>query len=143
MTPPGSDVPTAMARIRLTLETADSSPEGAAGVVRMPREGDPDVNVARMRRRAEIDMEFHSGSDRPALGMAVRVGKRLVRRSVRWYLAPMMAQQSRFNHATLDAIEQLRLRVNQLSAELERVRGAQLDASDDRLPPPAATAAPE
>jgi len=33
-----------------------------------------------------------------------------------------MEQQSRFNHATLDAIEQLRLRVNRLAMELEKDR---------------------
>ncbi len=120
-----------MARVRATLETTRRS-----GVTWVPPEGDTEVNVAGMRRRAEIDMDFLSGSDRPFLGGAVRLGKRLVRRSLRWYLAPMMAQQSRFNHATLDAIEQLRLRVNQLGAELDQLRHPDPDGTSHERPPP-------
>jgi hypothetical protein len=111
-----------MGRVKTTLDIAERSLGRARGFVRLPPEGDVRVNVARMRRRAEIDMEFLSGSDRPKLGVAVRFAKRLVRRSLRWYIGPMMAQQSRFNHATLDAIEQLRMRVNQLDAELDQLR---------------------
>lgn len=122
MTLRGTDVPTMMSRVEATLDTAAASPEGAAGVLRIRPEGDREVKVGRLRGRADIETGFHSGSDRPVVGSAVRFGKRLLRRSLRWYLEPMMEQQSRFNHATLDAIEQLRLRVNRLAMELERDR---------------------
>jgi hypothetical protein len=111
-----------MRRVKATLETAEQSPEGATGVLHLQSEGDRDVKVGRMRQRADIDLDFHSGSDRPLVGRAVRFGKRLVRRGLRWYLKPMMSQQSRFNHATLDAIEALRLRLNVLGAEVEQLR---------------------
>jgi hypothetical protein len=122
MTPRTTDVPAMMSRVEATLDAAEVSPEGATGVLRIKPEGDHQVNVARMRQRADIETDFQSGSDRPLVGPAVRFAKRLARRSLRWYLAPMMEQQSRFNHATLDAIEQLRLRVNRLTGELERAR---------------------
>lgn len=115
-------MPTMMNRVEATLDAAAASPEGATGVLRIRPEGDREVNVARMRQRADIETGFHSGSDRPVVGPAIRFAKRLVRRSLRWYLEPMMEQQSRFNHATLDAIEQLRLRVNRLATELERTQ---------------------
>jgi hypothetical protein len=122
MTPRATDVPSMMSRVEATLDAAAATPEGATGVLRIKPEGDRQINVARMRQRADIATDFHSGSDRPVVGSAVRFAKRLARRSLRWYLAPMMEQQSRFNHATLDAIEQLRMRVNRLTAELERQR---------------------
>ncbi len=122
MTQRGTDVPSMMNRVEATLETAAASPGGATGVLRIKPEGDRQVNVARLRKRADIETDFHSGSDRAVVGPAVRFAKRVARRSLRWYLAPMMEQQSRFNHATLDAIEQLRLRVNRLAAEVERQR---------------------
>lgn len=123
----GTDVPIMMSRVEATLDAADRSAQGLGGVLHVAPEGDPAVDVARMRQRAEIDVEFHSGSDRPVVGGAVRFAKRVVRRSLRWYVAPMMEQQSRINHANLDAIEQLRLRVNKLQAELDEFRQAEPD----------------
>ncbi|HUQ63922.1 MAG TPA: hypothetical protein VM121_09215 [Acidimicrobiales bacterium] len=119
-----TDVPIMMSRVEATLETAERSVHGASGVLGVDPEGDRDVAVGQIRQRADIDTAFLSGSDRPVVGTGVRLAKRLVRRSLRWYLEPMMAQQSRFNHATLDAIEQLRLRVNRLTAEVEHLRQA-------------------
>jgi hypothetical protein len=43
----------------------------------------------------------------------------VVRRGLRWYIAPIVAQQIRFNHATLEVIERLRLQNEALSAEVE------------------------
>jgi hypothetical protein len=40
---------------------------------------------------------------------------------MRWYLAPIAEQQSRFNHATLDMIEKLRLENEQLRGRLGEV----------------------
>jgi hypothetical protein len=119
-----TDVPIMMSRVAATLEAAERSAHGASGVLGVDPEGDRDVAVGQIRQRADIDTGFLSGSDRPVVGTGVRFAKRLVRRSLRWYLEPMMEQQSRFNHATLDAIEQLRLRVNRLSAEVDELRQA-------------------
>ena len=51
------------------------------------------------------------------IGPAIRFAKRLVRRSLRWYVAPIMEQQTRFNHSLLDMLERLRLENEKLRSE--------------------------
>lgn len=104
-----------MARVSATLDEAQRAPDPSRRVLEPAPEGDPDVNVGRLRHLAAVETDFPFGSDRPLVGGAVRLGKRAVRRALRWYVAPMMEQQSRFNHATLDLIERLRRRVARLS----------------------------
>jgi len=77
-------------------------------------EGDTEINVAMLRRNADIRVEFPPGSGRPVVGPAVRMAKRALRRAVSWYVTPMMEQQSSLNHALLDSIESLRLRLEPL-----------------------------
>jgi len=95
---------------------------------------DPDVfGTESLRPGATILTEFHSGSDRPAIGPAIRTAKRVVRRGLRWYVGRMMDQQSRFNHRLVDVIEQLTVRHERLLAEvteLERVVREQADEID-------------
>lgn len=110
-----ADVPDVMARVAAALDDAERAPTGAGGVLVPVPEGDPEVNVGRLRHLAEVEVEFPSGSDRPFVGAAVRLTKRAVRRGLRWYIGPIVEQQSRFNHATLDLIERLRLRVTRTS----------------------------
>jgi len=107
----GTDVPAVMARVEASLEEAAGSPQGLSGVIHLRPEGDREVNVGRLRHLADIDVDLPSGSDRPLVGGAIRLSKRAVRRALRWYVSPIMDQQSRFNHATLDLIERLRLRL--------------------------------
>jgi hypothetical protein len=61
----------------------------------------------RLRHPATIRTEFEAGSARPGVGPAVRLAKRVLRRSIRWYLDPIVEQQTRLNHAFLDALEEL------------------------------------
>ena len=82
-------------------------------------EGDDDLGIALLRGPADVQVELPSGSDRPVVGPVIRFGKRLVRRGLRWYVAPIMEQQSRFNHSLLDLIERLRLENERLRAEVE------------------------
>jgi len=110
----GTDVATMMTRVGATLAAAERTPAGATGVLAVAPEGDADVNVAVMRRNADIRVDFPPGSGRPVVGPVVRLGKRALRRAVSWYVKPMMEQQSRLNHALLDSIEHLRLRVEAL-----------------------------
>lgn len=110
----GTDVDAMMARVGATLAAAERAPEGAGGVLQVAPEGDPEVNVAVLRRSADIRVGFPPGSARPVVGPLVRLAKRALRRAVSWYVKPMMEQQSRFNHALLDNIERLRLRVESL-----------------------------
>jgi hypothetical protein len=134
----GSDVPAVMARVEATLEEAAASPQGLRGVIHLKPEGDRDVNVGRLRHLADIDVDLPSGSDRPLVGGAIRLSKRAVRRALRWYVSPIMEQQSRFNHAGLDLIERLRLR---LRAAEQQGGGAALGQPDvGRHPDPDARA---
>lgn len=82
-------------------------------------EGDDEIGIAQLRGPADIQVELPSGSDRLIVGPAVRFAKRVVRRGLRWYVAPIMLQQSRFNHSLLDLIERLRLENERLRTEVE------------------------
>ena len=110
----GTDVAAMMTRVEATLAAADRTPEGARGVLPVAPEGDAEVNVAAQRPNADIRVDFPPGSGRPVVGAGVRLAKRLVRRAVAWYVTPMMEQQSALNHALLDDIERLRLRIEAL-----------------------------
>lgn len=119
---PGSDVPTMMTRVETALVRAARSPDPSPGPLYIFTEGDDEMGISPLRETATIKIEFHSGSDRPMLGDAVRFGKRVVRRGLRWYMAPIMEQQSRFNHSVLDLMERLRLQNENLRTEVETLR---------------------
>jgi hypothetical protein len=110
----GTDVAAMMSRVEATLVNAERSPDGPGGILAVEPEGDAEVNVAVLRRNADIRVDFPPGSGRPVVGPVVRVAKRALRRAVSWYVTPMMEQQSSLNHALLDSIERLRLRLEPL-----------------------------
>ncbi len=118
----GSDVPEMMTRVELLLARAARSPAGTGGYHFVNPDGDGE-DLQYLRRSASIEIEFHSGSARPVLGAAVRMGKRAVRRGLRWYLGPIMEQQSRFNHMTIDLLEKARLENERLRARLDALAG--------------------
>lgn len=107
-----------MTRVEGALTRQARTSSGSDRVVFVDREGHGELGTAHLRRPATIEMEFHSGSARPLVGAAIRLTKRAVRRSLRWYVQPMMEQQSRFNHAILDTVEQLRMHDEQLQTDL-------------------------
>jgi hypothetical protein len=117
-----TDVPVMMNRVELALSRAGREGDGAPSVFFVSPEGD-DADLSYLRRSADISLDFHSGSGRPIVGPAVLLVKRTLRRGLRWYLAPIVAQQSRFNHATIDLIENLRLENERLRARLEELAG--------------------
>jgi hypothetical protein len=117
----GRDVPDVMSKVESVLTRAGRSPGGARGVLYVTPDHPRDL--ASSRHLANLDVDFASGSDRPLIGAAVRFAKRAVRRGLRWYVGPIAAQQSRFNHVTLDLIEKLRAENEWLRAELEALRG--------------------
>jgi len=110
----GTDVAAMMTRVEATLATAERSPDGPIGVLTVAPEGDTEINVTVLRGNADIRVDFPPGSGRPVMGPAVRMAKRALRRAVSWYVTPMMEQQSSLNHALLDSIESLRLRIEPL-----------------------------
>jgi len=117
-----TDVPQMMTRVETTLMRASRSSEGAVGVMHLAAEGSDDFPIAYLRAGADIQVEFPSGSARPVIGPTVRFAKRCVRRGLRWYVAPIIAEQSRFNHSLLDLIERLRVQQERLVAEVEGLR---------------------
>lgn len=117
-----TDVPQMMTRVATTLRRAARSPQGAVGVMHLAAEGDDEVPVGTVRTKADISIEFPSGSARPVVGPAILFGKRVVRRGLRWYLGPIIEEQSRFNHSVLDLLEGLRLQQERLRADLDDLR---------------------
>ena len=117
-----TDVPQMMTRVATTLRRAARSPQGAAGVMHLAAEGDDEVPVGTVRTKADISIEFPSGSARPVIGPAILFAKRAVRRGLRWYLAPIIEEQSRFNHSVLDLIEGLRQQQERLRADVDDLR---------------------
>jgi O-antigen chain-terminating methyltransferase len=124
----GTDVNVMMTRVETALAraararrraTAADGDAAEAGPIYVFPEGDDELGIALLRGPADVQIEFPSGSDRPVVGPVIRFGKRLVRRGLRWYVAPIMEQQSRFNHALLDMVERLRLENERLRAEIE------------------------
>lgn len=114
-----AEVPVMMTRVQLALERAER--QGDAGRQHfISPEGD-DSDLSYLRRSATISLDSHSGSARPVIGPAILVVKRQLRRGLRWYLAPIAEQQSRFNHAALDLIEKSRLENERLRSRLERL----------------------
>lgn len=117
-----TDVPRMMTRVATTLQRAGRTPKGATGVMHLAAEGDEEVPVGVVRSKADISIDSPSGSARPVIGPAILFGKRVVRRGLRWYMAPIVEEQSRFNHSMLDLVESLRLQQEQLRADLDDLR---------------------
>jgi hypothetical protein len=114
----GSDVPRTMRAVEAALaKRAGRPPQRRPLVTYVVADHEVDSRMARLRNMADIRTEFHSGSARPVVGGAVRLAKRAVRRGLRWYVDPIMEQQTRFNHAVLDLVDQLRLDLERFSDE--------------------------
>lgn len=120
----GMSVPTMMTRVETALVRASRQPGGvsAEGPIFVATEGDAEMGIAALRDKATIELELPSGSDRPVIGTAIRFGKRVVRRGLRWYAKPPWDQQARFNHALLDLIEKLRLQNERLRNEVDDLK---------------------
>jgi hypothetical protein len=117
-----TDVPRMMTRVATTLQRAARTPKGAVGVMHLAAEGDEEIPVGFVRTKADISIDAPSGSARPVIGPAILFGKRVVRRGLRWYMAPIIEEQSRFNHSMLDLVESLRLQQERLRADLDDLR---------------------
>lgn len=118
-----TEVPHMMTLVESALLRAETSREGRGPIFLTP-DGEGDMDISRLRHRATIHTDLPSGSDRPFVGTAIVVAKRLVRRGLRWYLNPAFDQQSTFNHAVLDLFERSRLENSRLRNELDLLRDA-------------------
>ena len=116
-----TEVPQLMTLVEKALLRATKSTEPRGPIFITP-EGEGDLDIARLRHKANIDIDVHSGSDRPVVGAAIVFAKRVVRRGFRWYLKPAFDQQSTFNHTVLDLFERARLENERLRNELDSLR---------------------
>lgn len=107
-----------MTRVETILVRAERKREQTGTVFLHGGEGD-DIGIARLREPANIAIELPSGSDRPVVGPAVRYAKRVVRRGLRWYVRPIIEQQTQVNQMLLDVMEKLRLQNERLACEVE------------------------
>lgn len=126
-----TEVPQLMTLVEKALLRASKSTERRGPIFLTP-DGEGDMDIARLRHRATIDIDVHSGSARPFVGPAIVFAKRLARRGLRWYLKPAFDQQSNFNHTVLDLFERARLENERLRTELDSLRPAHDADADDR-----------
>lgn len=73
-----------------------------------------------LETRARLETVRTLESRRPGLGRAVVFGKRLIRRSVAWYVRPIAEDQTRFNFGLVRHLYDLEARVARLEAERDR-----------------------
>lgn len=118
-----TEVPQLMTLVETALLRAAASPDRREPIFLTP-DGEGDMDIARLRHRATVHTEIPSGSARPVVGPAIVMAKRVVRRGLRWYLAPPFEQQTTFNHNVLDLFERARLENERLRNEVERLRQA-------------------
>jgi len=72
-------------------------------------------------------------STRPVVGPVLRALKRLVRRSLRWYLAPVTAQVTSHNLAVLEVLAEHSREIIELRREVDRLRRQVVDLEAERL----------
>lgn len=116
-----SEVPQVMTLVEAALLRPRTAQEQADPIF-ITGDGVGDMDIARLRHRAHIHLDFHSGSARPVVGRAVVAAKRVVRRGLRWYMQPVAEQQTGFNHAVLDLLERMRVENERLRGEVDRLR---------------------
>jgi hypothetical protein len=73
-------------------------------------------------RTAEVSADPPIISTRPVIGPAIRGLKNGVRRSLRWYLAPLAAQATSHNRAVVDVLAEHSRHLVELRREVERLR---------------------
>ncbi|MGH2767911.1 MAG: hypothetical protein ACRDIF_03025 [Actinomycetota bacterium] len=135
-----TDVPTMMMRVQSALAKQARAPVSMGPLV-IEGQGYDEFGIAALRSPADLVTDFQAGSARPLIGRAVGLVKRVLRRSLRWYIVPLAAQQSRFNHALLDVLERLRAAIERLETEVALIQPPDKYGSDDRRDP--REAAPE
>jgi hypothetical protein len=103
---------------RLSEEVRLIRPRGADGA---------SASIARLNARSTAERLWPVSAERPAggrggpVGAAFRPVKAGVRRLVRWYVEPPLADQRGFNDALLRLVDDLAVRVDELEARVREL----------------------
>jgi hypothetical protein len=73
-------------------------------------------------RLAMVNAHWGIASDIPVAGRLLVLFRRVLRLTLRWYINPIVEQQSTFNEAAVRALYDLRIENEHLRAELDRLR---------------------
>jgi hypothetical protein len=115
---PGGALAEQMQRIRATIlarHGIDPEREGVTVAHTSP--------VEEAARLATINAHWGIASDLPVVGPLLVLFRRVLRLTLRWYINPIVEQQSTFNEAAVRALYDLRIENEHLRAELDRLRG--------------------
>lgn len=112
----GTDVPTMMLRIGIALSKNDRNP--GAEPIFLSGLGDDEFGIGALRGPASINADSQPDSARPLVGRIVAFIKRVVRRSIRWYVLPIAQQQTRFNQGVLDVNDRIRAALEEIETSM-------------------------
>lgn len=77
-------------------------------------------NIEKMKEFKEVYAHRLIKSHRKYIGSAIVFGKKVARRLLKWYINPITEDQTMFNNATVDVIEDLSNEINKNLSEQER-----------------------
>lgn len=112
--PPVPDVEAIVAGLRAEVERKRAAGAYPADLLeRLHTEFHPDEGLDPPEVSVLIESSRWLRSDRPVVGGAIVFGKRVIRRLLAWYVAPIALDQTRFNLAILRELRDLEERVAQ------------------------------
>jgi hypothetical protein len=113
--PPVPDVEAIVAELQAEVERKRAAGAYPASLLdRLRTEFHPDEGLEPPEVSVLIQSSRHLRSDRPVVGSAIVFAKRVVRRLLAWYVAPIAEDQTRFNLAILRELRALEQRVARL-----------------------------
>jgi hypothetical protein len=113
--PPPPDVEAVVATLQAEVEAKRAAGAYPADLLeRLRTEFHPDEGLEPPEVWVLVESARPLRSDRPVVGGAIVFGKRVVRRLLAWYVAPIARDQTRFNLAILRQVRALEERVARL-----------------------------
>jgi hypothetical protein len=113
--PPAPDVEAIVAELQAEVERTRAAGTYPASLLeRLHTEFHPDEGLEPPEVRVLVESARPLRSTRPVVGGAIVFGKRVVRRLLAWYVAPIAQDQTRFNLAILRELRALEQRVARL-----------------------------
>jgi hypothetical protein len=110
--PPAPDVEAIVAELRADVQRKRAAGAYPADLLeRLRTEFHPDEGLEPPEVSVLIQSSRWLRSDRPVVGGTIVFGKRVIRRLLAWYVAPIAVDQTRFNLAILRELRDLEERV--------------------------------